>query len=74
MAKIINIDPELMGGTPVFMGTRVPVEFLLSYLVEGGTVEEFLNSYPSVCREQAISFLNAAGHALIQQEHGAVAA
>lgn len=57
--KIINIDPEIMCGTPVFMGTRVPIENLFDYIETGETLEEFLDDFPSVKREQAIQLLNA---------------
>ena len=51
--RIINIDPEILGGTPVFFGTRVPIKNLFDYLEEGETVEDFLQDFPSVTREQA---------------------
>jgi uncharacterized protein (DUF433 family) len=46
--KAINIDPEIMGGTPVFTGTRVPIQSLFDYLEGGETVEEFLYNFPTV--------------------------
>lgn len=55
--RVINIDPEIMGGTPVFFGTRVPVKNLFDYLEEGESVEEFLGDFPSVSREQVIRLL-----------------
>ena len=58
--KIFHSDPEIMGGTPVFTGTRVPVQNLLDYLEGGETLEEFLIAFPTVKREQAIGFLEAA--------------
>ena len=51
--SVINRDPEIMSGTPVFMGTRVPVTALLDYLQEGESLAEFLDDFPSVKREQA---------------------
>lgn len=58
--KIINIDPEIMSGTPVFAGTRVPVKNLFDYIETGETIENFIDDFPSVKREQAISLLETA--------------
>lgn len=58
-AKLINIDPEIMSGTPVFDGTRVPVNSLFDWL-ETETLDEFLQNFPSVSREQAIGVLKLA--------------
>ncbi len=55
--KVINIDKEILGGTPVFNGTRVPVKNLFDYLETGETIDEFLEDFPSVKREQIIEFL-----------------
>lgn len=57
--KIINIDSEILGGTPVFMGTRVPVQSLFDWL-ETETLEYFLRNFPSVKKEQAIEVLHFA--------------
>lgn len=57
MNKTINIDKEILGGTPVFFGTRVPVKNLFDYLEEGETIEEFLEDFPSVKKEQANQIL-----------------
>lgn len=57
--KVINIDPELMGGTPVFYGTRVPVQSLFDWL-ETETLDEFLENFPTVSREQALDVLRFA--------------
>jgi len=62
---IVHSDPEIVSGTPVFVGTRVPVQALLDYLEEGETIEEFLDDFPSVTREQVIAFLEEAGRALL---------
>jgi uncharacterized protein (DUF433 family) len=59
--EIVHSDPEIMGGTPVFVGTRVPVRILLDYLEGGDPLEEFLENYPSVSREQAVAFIEEAG-------------
>jgi len=63
--QIVRSDPEILGGTPVFVGTRVPVQALLDFLEGGDTIEEFLDNYPGVSREQAVAFLEEAGRALI---------
>jgi uncharacterized protein (DUF433 family) len=58
--KIINIDPEILSGTPVFNGTRVPIKNLFDYIETGETIETFLNDFPSVKKEQTISLLETA--------------
>lgn len=55
--KVINIDKEILGGTPVFDGTRVPIRNLFDYLETGETIDEFLNDFPSVRREQIVKLL-----------------
>lgn len=55
--QIIQRDPEILGGTPVFAGTRVPVHTLIDYLKGGETLEDFLDGFPSVSRMQAEAFL-----------------
>jgi uncharacterized protein (DUF433 family) len=64
-SEIVHSNPEILGGTPVFVGTRVPVQSLLVYLERGETLEEFLENYSTVSREQAIAFLEEAGRALL---------
>ena len=54
---LINIDPELMGGTPVFRGTRVPVRHLLDHIENNATIDEFISGFPSVTKEQVIALL-----------------
>jgi uncharacterized protein (DUF433 family) len=66
-AEIVHSDPGILGGTPVFVGTRVPVQTLLVYLEKGDTLEEFLDNFPTVAREQAVAFLEEAGRALLAQ-------
>ncbi len=61
MSRLITIDPEIMGGTPVFFGTRVPVDTLLDYLKAGDTINDFLDGFPTVKIEQVILFLEEAG-------------
>ena len=58
--KIVNRDPDIMGGEPVFAGTRVPIKNLTGYLEGGDTLDTFLDHFPSVSREQAVAFLEAA--------------
>ncbi len=55
--SVVHSDPEIMGGTPVFVGTRVPVKSLYDYLEAGDSLDEFLESFPSVSREQAVAAL-----------------
>lgn len=64
---IITHDPGILGGTPVFAGTRVPVDTLTAHLRAGDSLEIFLQDFPSVSREQAQTFLDLAGDALIQE-------
>lgn len=62
--KLINIDPDILGGTPVFLGTRVPIETLFDHLEGGVSIDEFLDDFPTVTREQAIEVLEMAGEVL----------
>jgi uncharacterized protein (DUF433 family) len=62
---VVHSDPEILGGTPVFVGTRVPFETLLDYLEGGETLDEFLENFPTVTREQAIAALEQAKEALL---------
>jgi uncharacterized protein (DUF433 family) len=56
-SRVVTSSPDVMGGTPVFAGTRVPVETLLDYLEGGDSIDEFLEGFPSVTRDQVIAFL-----------------
>ena len=58
--EVVHIDPEIMSGTPVFAGTRVPLYNLFDYLEAGDSLDKFLASFPSVTREQAIAALELA--------------
>jgi uncharacterized protein (DUF433 family) len=60
LETIVQVDPEILGGTPVFRGTRVPVKNLLDYLAAGDTLEQFLDDFPTVKREQAVAALELA--------------
>ena len=62
--QVVHSDPEILGGTPVFHGTRVPFRNLIDYLERGHTLNEFLDSFPSVSRDQAVAALEAAHDAL----------
>jgi uncharacterized protein (DUF433 family) len=62
---LITTSPERLGGTPVFSGTRVPVQSLIDYLEAGDTLETFLDQFPSVSREHAIAVLELAKSALL---------
>ena len=61
---VVHSDPEIMGGTPVFVGTRVPVDALFDYLEAGDRLNRFLRHFPSVRREQAVAALKMARQAL----------
>ncbi len=63
--KIISTDPEVMGGTPCFAGTRVPVQTLLDYLEAGDSIDDFLEGFPTVKRTQVIAFLETATEQLV---------
>jgi uncharacterized protein (DUF433 family) len=60
MSSVIKIDPEIMSGAPCFAGTRVPIQNLIDYLEGGDSIDEFLEDFPSVSREQVITFLEEA--------------
>jgi uncharacterized protein (DUF433 family) len=61
---VVHSDPEILGGEPVFVGTRVPLQNLVDYLSAGDSLEDFLRSFPTVSREQAVAALEQAGEAL----------
>jgi len=65
LAQVFHRDPEIMGGTPVFTGTRVPVQNLLDYLEGGESIADFLMGFPTVKREQVIGFIEAAREKLL---------
>ena len=58
--SVVQVDPEILVGTPVFRGTRVPVKNLLDYLAAGDTLNQFLDDFPTVKREQAVATLELA--------------
>lgn len=64
-SDVFHSDPEVLGGTPVFVGTRVPVQSLFDYLEGGETLDEFLRQFPSVTRDQAVAALGLARATLL---------
>ena len=71
-SSVVHSDPDILGGTPVFVGTRVPVRTLLDYLAAGDTLEEFLDHFPTVSREQAVAVLEQANDLLVAQPTDAI--
>ena len=69
-SSVVHSDPEILGGTPVFVGTRVPVKNLYDYLEAGDSLGEFLTDFPSVTREQAVAALELARE--MTEAHAAV--
>ncbi len=65
---IVNIDKEILSGQPVFMGTRVPVDSLFDHLEAGISLDEFLDDFPSVTKEQAVGLLEIANKFLTSQK------
>jgi len=63
----VHSDPEILGGTPVFRGTRVPFKTLMNYLESGHSLADFLLGFPSVTRKQALAALNEAKEALLEK-------
>jgi uncharacterized protein (DUF433 family) len=69
LARVLHSDPDILGGTPVFVGTRVPVQTLLDYLEAGDSLVDFLDHFPSVSREQAVAALELAKSMLVAHAH-----
>lgn len=65
--RVVHSDPEILSGTPVFMGTRVPAETLMEWLEGGYTMSEFLENFPTVDREQAVALIRQATRAALAQ-------
>lgn len=61
----VTVDPEIMSGKPVFAGTRVPVDTLIGYILDGNTLDEFLEDFPTVKREDAVAVLEYANQSLL---------
>ena len=68
---VVHSDPDILGGTPVFVGTRVPFRNLIDYLERNHSLDDFLDSFPTVSREQAVAALEAAHEAVITRAHSA---
>ena len=67
----VHSDPDILGGTPVFVGTRVPFRNLIDYLERNHSLDDFLDSFPTVSREQAVAALEAAHEAVSTRAHSA---
>jgi uncharacterized protein (DUF433 family) len=65
ISSVIHSDPDILGGIPVFIGTRVPVQTLLDYLEAGDSLNDFLEDFPSVSRQQAVAALQLAKQMLV---------
>ena len=65
LSQIVHSDPDILGGTPVFVGTRVPIQSLFDHLEAGESIEDFLEGFPSVKREQIIAILKESHHHLL---------
>ena len=70
-ATVVHSDPDILSGTPVFVGTRVPFRNLIDYLERNHSLDEFLDSFPTVSREQAVAALEAAHEAVSARAHSA---
>lgn len=70
-SSVVHSDPDILGGTPVFVGTRVPVQALIDYIEGGHALDEFLDDFPTVSREQAIAALEQAKALLIADARAA---
>jgi uncharacterized protein (DUF433 family) len=68
---LIVVDPDIQSGTPVFAGTRVPIQNLFDYIEEGDSLDVFLRQFPSVTREHAVAVLELARVALVPDAHPA---
>ena len=73
MADLINRSENILGGTPVFAGTRVPVQTLFDYLEEGDSLDEFLDDFPAVGREHAIKVLERMKESFLAHEYESAA-
>ncbi len=71
LESVVRSDPEVLGGTPVFAGTRVPFKNLVDYLAAGDPLERFLDHFPSVTREQAVAALEIAADLVASRAHPA---
>lgn len=69
MTDLINRSDDILGGTPVFAGTRVPVQTLFDYIEEGDSLDEFLDDFPAVSREHAIKVLEKMKETFLRHDH-----
>ena len=67
--ELITVSPDVLGGTPVFAGTRVPVQTLIEYIKAGESIEAFLEGFPSVTRDQVLAFLDEARDRFLASVH-----
>ena len=70
-SSVVHSDPNILGGTPVFIGTRVPLQALIDYLEGGHSIEEFLDDFPSVTRDLAVRALEQAKELLVANARSA---
>jgi uncharacterized protein (DUF433 family) len=68
-SPIISVSPDILGGTPVFAGTRVPVQTFVEYIKAGESIESFLEGFPTVKREQLLAFLDEATNLIVATVH-----
>jgi uncharacterized protein (DUF433 family) len=73
MSDLINRSDDILGGTPVFAGTRVPVQTLFDYIEEGDSLDEFLDDFPAVSREHAVKVLEKMKETFLRQEYESAA-
>ncbi len=73
MTELINSSDEILGGTPVFAGTRVPVQTLFDYIEAGDKLDDFLEDFPAVSREHAINVLETMKRVFLAQEYESAA-
>ncbi len=68
-SRIVTVSQEILGGTPVFAGTRVPVQTFIEYIKAGESIEAFLEGFPSVARDQVLAFLDEAKDRVVASVH-----
>jgi uncharacterized protein (DUF433 family) len=68
-SRIVTVSAEILGGTPVFAGTRVPVQTFIEYIKAGESIDAFLKGFPSVTREQLLAFLDEAKDLVVASVH-----
>lgn len=73
-SSVVSIDPEIMSGTPCFSGTRVPIRTLLDYVEAGDSIDEFLDGFPTVTKEQVLNYLEESNRLILEHTaHACVA-